>query len=162
ADGTRWSVKLGPEAQTEVAASRIVWAIGYHQPPVYYLSSWRITGAPPGISGNGRFRPTLPHQRVVSEWSWDANPFISTPAFKGLIVVNLLLSNWDWKTSNNKVYEVDSPDGPRQLFVVRDLGASFGRMHSPPLLRWLGQRLPQGSRNRIEDYERQGFLKVAD
>ena len=34
-----WSVKMGPEAQTEVVASRFVWAMGYHQPPAYYLPS---------------------------------------------------------------------------------------------------------------------------
>src|SRR4029450_7828472 len=28
-DGTEWSVKLGPEAQPEVAVSRILWALGF-------------------------------------------------------------------------------------------------------------------------------------
>ena len=32
-DGMEWSVKIGPEAQPEVAVSRILWALGYHQPP---------------------------------------------------------------------------------------------------------------------------------
>src|SRR5215208_5450347 len=32
-NGIEWSVKLGTEAQTEVVASRILWAIGYHQVP---------------------------------------------------------------------------------------------------------------------------------
>src|SRR5919201_4203957 len=36
-DDSEWSVKLGDEAQPEVVASRILSAIGYHQPPVYYL-----------------------------------------------------------------------------------------------------------------------------
>ncbi len=31
--GREWSVKQGPDAQSEVVASRIVWALGYHQPP---------------------------------------------------------------------------------------------------------------------------------
>jgi len=34
-DGTGWSAKIGPEAQTEVVVSRILWGLGYHQPPVY-------------------------------------------------------------------------------------------------------------------------------
>ncbi len=34
-DGRSWSAKLGPEAQSEVITSRILWAIGYHQPPTY-------------------------------------------------------------------------------------------------------------------------------
>ena len=40
--GREWSVKLGPEARTEVVASRIVWAMGYHQPPVYYLPRFAL------------------------------------------------------------------------------------------------------------------------
>ena len=32
-----WSVKLPSEATTEVVASRIHWALGYHQPPEYLL-----------------------------------------------------------------------------------------------------------------------------
>jgi hypothetical protein len=32
-DGMEWSVKQGPEAQVEVVVSRIMSAVGYHQPP---------------------------------------------------------------------------------------------------------------------------------
>ena len=35
--GTRWSVKLGKEAQPELVASRVLWAVGYHQPPTYVV-----------------------------------------------------------------------------------------------------------------------------
>jgi hypothetical protein len=35
-NGVEWSVKLGPEAQSEVVTSRVLWAIGFHQPPTYY------------------------------------------------------------------------------------------------------------------------------
>lgn len=37
ASGREWSVKMGPEAQSEVVASRLLWAIGYHQPSIYYV-----------------------------------------------------------------------------------------------------------------------------
>ena len=64
----------------------------------------------------------------MSDWSWYENPFVSTQAFKGLVVANLVLNNWDWKTSNNKVYDVSSADGSaRRVYVVRDLGASLGK-----------------------------------
>ena len=43
-DGMEWSVKLGPEAQTEVAMSRILWALGYHQPPTYFVDRWTTDG----------------------------------------------------------------------------------------------------------------------
>ena len=44
ANGLEWSVKLGPEAQSEVVTSRILWALGFHQPPTYYLDRWTLTG----------------------------------------------------------------------------------------------------------------------
>src|SRR5918993_1332188 len=42
AAGRLWSVKLGIEAQSEVTTSRILWALGYHQPPTYYLPSFEL------------------------------------------------------------------------------------------------------------------------
>ena len=41
-DGVEWSAKIGAEAQTEVVLSRVLWGLGYHQPPVYYLPSWDL------------------------------------------------------------------------------------------------------------------------
>src|SRR5262245_12737257 len=40
--GNEWSVKLGEEARPEVTASRLLWAIGYHQPVVYYVPAWTL------------------------------------------------------------------------------------------------------------------------
>ena len=78
ADGLEWSVKLGPEAQSEVVTSRILWAIGFHQPPTYYVERWTLTGQEAGPQPPGRFRPDLPDQEVVGEWSWYENPFIGS------------------------------------------------------------------------------------
>src|SRR5687768_1716972 len=132
--GVEWSVKLGPEAQPEVAVSRLLWAIGYHQPPTYYVERWTLTGGErPGPQGPARFRPQQPERKVVGDWSWYENELMATQAFRGLIVANLILNNWDWKTSNNKIYDVTgsgSADfargGPSRVYVVRDLGASLG------------------------------------
>ena len=110
ANGIEWSVKLGPEAQTEVVTSRLLWAIGFHQVPTYYLATWTMTGGPGGNPGPARFRPELPDRKVVADWSWYENEFVDTQAFKGLVVANVLLNNWDWKTSNNKIYEVNNAD----------------------------------------------------
>lgn len=163
AKGLTWSVKLGPEAQTEVVSSRILWAIGYHQVPTYYVPTWSMTGGPGGHPGPGRFRPELPDRDVVGEWSWSENPFVNTQPLRGLIVANLILNNWDWKTSNNKIYDVDTGDGAvTRQYVVRDLGASLGKTSSPKVLRMFGWRGAQGSRNDVADFEQQGFIKAVN
>jgi hypothetical protein len=164
ANGLEWSVKLGPEAQSEVVASRILWAIGFHQPPTYYLDQWTLTGAESGPQEAGRFRPSLPGQKVVGEWSWYENPFVGTRPFAGLVVANLILNSWDWKTSNNKVYELTEPaDGVRRWFMVRDLGASLGKTTYPTLLKWFRLRgFGQGTRNDLDGFEEQGFISGVD
>jgi hypothetical protein len=163
ASGVEWSVKLGPEAQTEVVASRILWAIGYHQVPTYYVVTWTMDGGPEGNPGPGRFRPTMPNVKVVDDWAWHENPFADTQPFKGLIVANLIINNWDWKTSNNKIYDLTNPDGTgTRRYVVRDLGASFGKTDAPGIARVLGARIAQGNRNNLEDFEEQGFIKAVN
>jgi hypothetical protein len=88
ARGVEWRVKLGPEAQTEVVASRILWPIGYHQLPTYYVLHWTMDGGPGGDPGPGRFRPDLPTHNAVDEWAWAENPLVQTQPFKGLLVAN--------------------------------------------------------------------------
>jgi hypothetical protein len=163
-DGTSWSVKLGPEAQSEVVASRILWATGYHQPPTYYLENWSLTGLESGPQEPGRFRPALPDQEVVGDWSWYANPFVGTREFGGLIVANLVLNSWDWKTSNNKIYQLSSgANGVRRWFVVRDVGASLGKTTYPAILKWFRLRgFGQGTRNDLAGFEQQGFIERVD
>jgi hypothetical protein len=162
--GMRWSVKLGIEAQPEVVVSRVLWAIGYHQPAAYVLPQWELVGAQPRTQGLARFRRESADQKVVSEWSWYENPFVTTQPFKGLVVANLILNNWDWKTSNNKVYEpIDAAGGSRRQYVVRDLGASLGKTSFPQFLQWTPFRgMAQGSRNDVDDFEEQGFIRSVE
>jgi len=164
AKGMNWDVKTGPEAQTEIVASRILSALGYHQPPIYYLPTWTLTGGEQGTQSGGRFRPSLPDHVVVADWSWYENQFVDTMPFKGLVVANMVLNNWDWKTSNNKIYDVRNADGTgTRQYVVRDLGASLGKTSFPKVLRWTPARgFGQGSRNDIEGFESQGFIKGVD
>jgi hypothetical protein len=158
ANGTVWAVKLGKEAQPEIVTSRILWAIGYHQPPSYYLSSWSMTGQQSGAQEAGRFRPEMKNTQVVDDWSWYENPFVGTRAFKGLVVANLIMANWDWKTSNNKIYEYRDGTMPARRYMVRDVGASLGKLTSPAILRFFRLRGMQGTRNDIEGFEEQGFI----
>jgi hypothetical protein len=162
--GVEWSVKTGPEAQTEVVASRVLWAIGFHQPPTYYVQKWSLKGARSGAQEPGRFRPDVKGRTVVGDWPWHQNPFVGTPEYGGLIVANLVINSWDWKTSNNKIYELAEPvDGVSRWFVVRDLGASFGKYKYPTILKWFRLRgFGQGSRNDLPGFEEQAFIKSID
>ena len=165
ADGRTWDVKLGIEAQPEIVASRVLWAIGYHQPTIYYVANWQLSGGPGGQQEGARFRLEAEDAEVVADWSWGDNEFIGTQPYHGLITTNILLNSWDWKTSNNKIYRFKSGVSPPQRYVVRDLGASLGRT-KPSRLLWI---LPipmrgfgQGSRNDIAGFEAGGFIKRVD
>jgi hypothetical protein len=163
-EGRLWSVKLGDEAQSEVTTSRILWAVGYHQPPTFYVSRWRMSGDKAGEQPAARFRAELPGHEVASEWSWYDNPFIGSRPFGALIAINLLLNNWDLKTPNNKLYVVRAEDSrSERRYVVRDLGASLGSARQPRVLTWIPfMRQMQGSKSRIDDFETQGFVKGID
>ena len=148
-DGREYSVKIGPESQVEVVVSRLHWAVGYHQPPTYLLSDYDLSGERSGEGAvTGRFRPDLPDLDNIGDWSWHENPFVGTREFKGLIVLQVILNNWDIKASQNKIYEVKRPGEPGRWYVVRDLGAAFGKTA------W-----PVGTKNDPDDYEEQQLLE---
>lgn len=164
-DGRTWDVKLGVESQSEVVASRVLWAMGYHQPAAYYVSDWQLSGGPGGGQGGARFRLNPSDAEVVGEWSWSDNEFIGTQPYRGLVVANILLNSWDWKTSNNRIYRSTDGVAPQRRYVVRDLGASLGKT-SPSRLLWIlpipSRGFGQGSRNNIDDFESQGFIERVD
>lgn len=149
AAGHEWSVKLGPEAQTEVVASRLLWALGYHQPSVYYVPQWKLEGGPmPGLQAGARFRPKGGELKTDGSWSWQHNPFVGTQPYRGLIVLMLLLNSTDLRNDNNVVYKFRTGENQQvRLFVVKDLGATFGET---------GIYRPQ--RNYLEGFEREPFL----
>ncbi len=164
-DGRKWDVKIGAEAQSEVAAARVLWAMGYHQPATYYVANWQLSGGPGGEQQGARFRLEAEDAEVIGEWSWWDNEFVGTQPYHGLIAANILMNSWDWKTNNNRIYRVKNGTQPERRFVVRDLGASFGATRSSRLL-WV---LPipmrgfgQGTRNDIDHFESQGFIKRVD
>ena len=146
-DGRRWKVKVGDEASAELVVSRVLWAIGYHQPSTYYLSSWKLTNGPKHTPEPGRFRLESDHDKKGT-WGWKRNPFVGTRELHGFLVANLVLANWDLTKDNNRVYKpLDGRGGPKRKYVAQDVGASLGK--------W---SFPLGSRNRIEDVERQDLL----
>ena len=157
-DGVEWSAKIGAEAQTEVLLSRVLWALGYHQPPLYYLPSWNLVTESGDVKkeSEARFRPKLDSlERLEEYWSWERNEFVGSRPFNGLLVVLLMFNSTDLKDDNNSIYEIKKPlpGAPpvKKWFVVRDLGAALGET---------GKLYPR--RNWIEGFERQGFLKGVD
>jgi hypothetical protein len=131
--------------------SRLFWAIGYHQPPTYYVTGWTLSGGDAaGPQPPARFRPKLPGQKKSGEWSWQRNPFVDTVPFRGLIVLNLVVNNWDFKTSNNAIYDLEGEkEGARRWYVVKDIGAALGKTPG---------RILDGRPNDLEAFERQGFI----
>ena len=98
AQGRTWDLKLGIEAQPEVVASRVLWAIGYHQPVMHLVPTWTQEGDEAMPQSSARFRLQSDH-KSEGDWSWQRNPFVGTRQMKGLVAVNLVLNNWDLKDS---------------------------------------------------------------
>jgi hypothetical protein len=138
-DGREWSAKFPPEAPTEVAASRILWGVGYHQPPIYYLPEWQADRAPaPNPQLPARFREKKPELHGLDagpSWSYYRNPFVGARPLNGLLVLHAMLGNSDLKDDQNVIYSLDDPpDGITRWYVARDLGQTFGRtgLFDPP------------------------------
>jgi hypothetical protein len=132
-DGREWSVKFPPEAPTEVAASRIHWGVGYHQPPVYYVMKWTADKATsPNPQLPARFREKNPklsgRMEAKGPWSYYQNPFVGTRELNGLIVLQIMLGNSDLKDENNEIYQLrEAVEGASTWYVARDIGHTFGR-----------------------------------
>lgn len=133
AQDREWSVKtpypgnLDSEAPVEVVISRLLSAVGYRQPPVYYLPTFTLKddwGTRTEVGG--RFRLKLDTLKEVSPWRWDDNPFVGTPAYQGLIVLLMMFNSSDLKDSNNSLYEFRNGDLVEQWYVARDLGSALG------------------------------------
>jgi hypothetical protein len=129
AQGREWSAKLGVESRVEVTVSRIVWAVGFHQPSQYYVPRWILTqDGKDSVQPPARFRFDDGPMKKKSEWSWRDNPFDGTQQLAGLFALMVMFNNWDLKTEQNTVYEQHNEHGKeRRWYVVRDLGASLGR-----------------------------------
>jgi hypothetical protein len=155
--GRVWHVKQPPhnsqgaEGPVEVVLSRVLGALGYHQPPVYFLPSFTLTDkAGTHEEIGGRFRLDEPSMTPSGEWAWHNNPFVGTRPYKGLLVVLLVFNSWDLKDSNNTMYDVRTRDGVERRYVVRDLGAALGAT---------GRLAPK--RNNIDRFERQRFITAS-
>jgi hypothetical protein len=132
AAGVKWKVKLGPEAQPEPVASRLLWALGYFANDNYFTHDLAVDGLPRLKRGNNFEKNghvtdvrLQRHQlgKKDGDWKWKKNPFLDTREFNGLRVMMALLRNWDLKDDNNAIYV--AKDGTR-IYEVTDVGSTFG------------------------------------
>lgn len=153
--GREWHVKQGKgtgqhsEGPVEVVVSRVLSAVGYHQPPVYYLPSFNmIDGKNTHREPGGRFRLDEASLRETGNWSWDDPLVKGSRPYNGLLVILLTFASWDLKESNNHIYEVRRNGHPETWYMVRDLGAALG-----------GEGTLRATKNDVGKFEQQRFIR---
>lgn len=151
ASGREWVAKIGKEAQSETAAVRLLWGLGYETDINYLVPTVQIPGK--GTFQNVRFEARPKEVKRLDIWKWDRNPFIGTKEFKGLKVMMVLMNNWDIKDSNNKILYAQGNGGEELQYIISDLGATFGHASGIPLF-WRIMR----SRNNPNKYAKTDFL----
>jgi hypothetical protein len=152
--GREWSVKqpypggLDDEGPVEVTLSRLLSAIGYHQPPVYHLAAFTLKddwGA--HIEPGGRFRVKHASLKDAGSWRWEENPFIGSRPYQGLLALLMMFNSTDLKNSNNTLYELKKGERIDRWYVVRDIGAALGDTN---------RFAPR--KGHVETFERQPFI----
>ncbi|MBS1790428.1 MAG: hypothetical protein JST85_22075 [Acidobacteria bacterium] len=146
ANGIQWTVKFGPEVNSETFATRLVWASGYFVEPAYFVASGKIQGigkltrAKDFVKSDGSFtdaRFELQKEKNVKKlddeesWSWVQNPFLGSKELNGLKLMLILTSNWDNKDvrdvkrgSNTAIYRTP---GVEDRYLITDWGGSMGK-----------------------------------
>jgi len=153
ARGREWVAKIADESQPEVAANRLLWAIGYRT-EIDYLAP-RLTIPGQGTYSNVRLEARPAGVDRDTKWEWDENPFVGTREFKGLRVMMAVINNWDLKDTNNTILRT----GREHQYIVSDLGSSFGKLpvSSAFILNRFGRSV-----NDPADYVKSTFLHGVD
>lgn len=149
AKGNEWIAKIGKEAQSDTAANRLLWALGYETEIAYLVPKAKIEGK--GEFENVRLEARPKEIKRAGNWMWENNPFMGTPEFKGLKILMVMINNWDMKDDNNEILAMrDAAAGEGELrYIISDLGASFGKT---------GGFLSR-NRNNPDSYEKSDFIK---
>ncbi len=165
ARGVTWSVKMGPEAQAETVATRLVWAMGYFADEAYHLDRIEVQNLPrlsrgqEFQSGNAvrdvRMEPRRADVKRGAIWDWLENPFVGQREFNGLKVLMVLVANYDTRLDNNQIYYGKNPDtGVMEArYVVTDIGATLGKVGG------LGGKR---SKNVLEDFRSSKFIETVE
>ncbi|MFL6273746.1 MAG: hypothetical protein ACJ74G_00940 [Blastocatellia bacterium] len=159
--GRKWTVKFGPEAKPETAASRIVWAAGYHVDQDYFVKRTHIEGRGGFDVWDVRFERRDDGYKEDGLWSWHTNPFMGTRELQGLKVLMALLNNWDLKEVNNKIVRAGKKSGgdrDAKIYYIADLGGTLGSTGSFfTKLPFFGSA-PAGSKGEPDAYAGQMFI----
>jgi len=159
ANGTKWKAKLGIEAQPEVVATRLLWAIGYFTNENYFIPNLEVKDLPahlhrgqghvisPGHLDGARLQRHRGNEKKEANWNWRHNPFVNTREFNALRVMMALLSNWDLKDENNAIFT--DKEGQQQ-YLVTDVGTAFGASGK----HWT----EAASKNNLKEYRKAKFI----
>src|SRR5688572_20364811 len=162
AAGREWTAKFGEEVHSGVAASRIVWALGYVADEIYFVEKGTITGAtglkqaakaigPDGSFTKASFRLRDERaERAKEAWTFGKNPFTGTKELTGLAILMTLLNNWDIQGDrNNRILQAGNEDH----YGVTDLCATFGKMGVFPSPR---------SKWNLADFQKEAFIEKVE
>ncbi len=132
--GVKWGVKLGDEARPEIAAGRLVWAVGYFTDEYYYLPEIKFTNTPSlhrgqkmikeGKVQSVRLKRYNKGEHKIGYWNWEHNPFAGSKELDGLRIMMELICNTDLKPEHRVIYDIR---GIEQRYYLKDLGGSFGK-----------------------------------
>src|SRR5215207_9320543 len=149
AKGNEWIAKIGKEAQTDTAANRLLWALGYETEIAYLIPHLKIEGK--GEFDNVRLEARPANVKRAGNWMWENNPFQNSPEFRGLKILMLMINNWDMKDDNNEILAVrgDTTGEGELRYIISDLGATFGKTGG----------FISRSRNKPSDYVKVEFIK---
>ena len=139
--GRVWIAKLGREARPETAAVRFLYGLGY-KTEINYLVP-RLTIPTKGTFTNVRLELRPENVDRVGEWKWKNNPFLESPEFKGLKIMQIFMTNWDMLDKQTEILKVDKPGGGVEYhYIVSDLGRTFGKFgnNNLPIIYRLGRR----------------------
>jgi hypothetical protein len=165
ARGVTWSVKMGPEAQAETVATRLVWAMGYFADEAYHFDKIEVQNLPRLARGQEfqsgkivrdvRMEPRRADVKRGAIWDWLENPFVGQREFNGLKVLMVLVANYDTRLDNNQIYYGKHPEtGEMEArYVVTDIGATFGKVGG------LGGKR---SKNVLEDFRSSKFIESVE
>ena len=160
-DGVQWKVKLGEEVRSETAATRLLWAVGYHTDEDYLVAQLHVGDLPrlkrgakyverDGSLRNARLERQVKGRERIGYWRWKDHRSGGREV-SGLRVMMALLNNWDVKDVNNAVYGDPADPGAKRIYLVSDLGATFG---SP------GYSFPMSkAKDNLNSYRKSKFIK---